>query len=168
MNPAFIIALHDIRHQMRQGATLLWVFVMPPIFFYIIGTVTGGFAGGSGGEATTWLAKDRLTRAEVALKIVPAKGGARSRLHDEWQINLRLMHAHIVRVFEFHEDQGVAFYSMQFVDGADLGVLTGSPLAARIAATASATDCGLAMRQAPKLPRWTRSLGQPTFRLISS
>ena len=84
---------------------------------------------GSGGEATTWLAKDRLTRAEVALKIVPAKGGARSRLHDEWQINLRLMHAHIVRVFEFHEDQGVAFYSMQFVDGADLGVLTGSPLA---------------------------------------
>ncbi|MBT8057972.1 MAG: hypothetical protein KJO33_00170, partial [Gammaproteobacteria bacterium] len=53
MNPAFVIALHDIRHQMRQGATLLWVFVMPPIFFYFIGTVTGGFAGGgAGGEAT--------------------------------------------------------------------------------------------------------------------
>ena len=84
---------------------------------------------GSGGEATTWLAKDRLTRADVALKIVPSKGGARARLHDEWQTNLRLMHAHIVRVFEFHEDQGAAFYSMQFVDGADLGVLTGSPLA---------------------------------------
>ena len=84
---------------------------------------------GSGGEATTWLAKDRLTRADVVLKIVPLKGGARSRLHDEWQTNLRLMHAHIVRVFEFHEDQGAAFYSMQFVDGADLGVLTGSSLA---------------------------------------
>ena len=84
---------------------------------------------GSGGEATIWLAKDRLTRAEVALKIVPSKGGARARLHDEWQTNLRLMHAHVVRVFEFHEDQGVAFYSMQFVDGADLGVLTGSALA---------------------------------------
>jgi serine/threonine-protein kinase len=39
------------------------------------------------------------------------------------------MHAHIVRVFEFHEDQGAAFYSMQFVDGADLGVLTRSSLA---------------------------------------
>ncbi|NNK32718.1 MAG: ABC transporter permease, partial [Xanthomonadales bacterium] len=53
MNPAFVIALHDIRHQMRQGATLLWVFVMPPIFFYFIGTVTGGFAGGgASGEAT--------------------------------------------------------------------------------------------------------------------
>ena len=84
---------------------------------------------GSGGEATTWLAKDRLTRAQVALKIVPANSGANARLHDEWQTNLRLMHAHIVRVFEFHEDQGAAFYSMQFVDGADFGVLTGSPLA---------------------------------------
>ena len=49
MNNALFIAWHDIRHQMRQGATLLWVFVMPPIFFYFIGTVTGGFAGGMGG-----------------------------------------------------------------------------------------------------------------------
>jgi GNAT superfamily N-acetyltransferase len=37
------------------------------------------------------------------------------------------MHAHIVRVFEFHEDQGAAFYSMQYVDGADLSVLAGQP-----------------------------------------
>ncbi len=53
MNKALIIALHDIRHQMRQGATLLWVFVMPPIFFYFIGTVTGGFSTGMGGGAAT-------------------------------------------------------------------------------------------------------------------
>jgi len=57
MTNALVIALHDIRHQLRQGATLLWVFVMPPIFFYFIGTVTGGVAGGmaggmSGGSAT--------------------------------------------------------------------------------------------------------------------
>src|SRR5210317_1564041 len=83
---------------------------------------------GSGGEATTWLAKDRLTRADVALKIVPSKGGARARLHDEWQANLRLMHAHIVRVFEFHEDQGAAFYSMQYIDGAELSAIAGQPL----------------------------------------
>jgi len=51
MNNAFIIALHDIRHQLRQGATLLWVFIMPPIFFYFIGTVTGGFSAGMGGGA---------------------------------------------------------------------------------------------------------------------
>jgi tetratricopeptide (TPR) repeat protein len=81
---------------------------------------------GRGGEAVTWLASDRLTRASVALKIVPASRSA--RLRDEWQTNLRLMHAHIVRVFEFHEDQDLAFYSLQYVDGADLSVLTGSAL----------------------------------------
>ena len=53
MRKSLLIAWHDIRHQMRQGGTLLWVFVMPPVFFYFIGTVTGGFSSGmSGGEAT--------------------------------------------------------------------------------------------------------------------
>ncbi len=82
---------------------------------------------GKGGEAETWLARDRLTRASVALKIV-AQGAAGKRLREEWQTNLRLMHAHIVRVFEFHEDQGIAFYSLQYVEGGDLGVLTGLSL----------------------------------------
>ena len=82
---------------------------------------------GKGGEAETWLARDRMTRASVALKIVPA-GTAGKRLRDEWQTNLRLMHAHIVRVFEFHEDQGAAFYSLQYVAGADLSALAAKPL----------------------------------------
>ena len=43
MRNVLFIATHDIRHQLRQGATLLWLFVMPLIFFYFIGTVTGGF-----------------------------------------------------------------------------------------------------------------------------
>jgi tetratricopeptide (TPR) repeat protein len=81
---------------------------------------------GRGGEAATWLARDRMTNAAVALKIVPVPSAA--RLRDEWQANLRLMHAHIVRVFEFHEDQGAAFYSMQYVDGADFSALAGQPL----------------------------------------
>ena len=84
---------------------------------------------GRGGEASIWLATDRLTRASVALKIVPAQGSAAQRLRDEWQTNLRLMHAHIARAFEFHEDQGVAFYSLQHVDGPDLASLTGNALA---------------------------------------
>jgi serine/threonine protein kinase len=67
-----------------------------------------------------------MTSAAVALKIVPAP--LAGRLRDEWQANLRLMHAHIVRVFEFHEDQGAAFYSMQHVDGADISALAGQPL----------------------------------------
>ena len=53
MKNIFFIAWHDVRYQLRQGGTLVWVFVMPPIFFYFIGTVTGGFQGGmAGGTAT--------------------------------------------------------------------------------------------------------------------
>jgi ABC-type multidrug transport system permease subunit len=47
------IAWQDVRNQLRQGSTLLWVFVMPPIFFFFIGTVTGGFSSGLGGGQGT-------------------------------------------------------------------------------------------------------------------
>jgi len=53
MKNIFFIAWQDVRNQLRDGSTLLWLFVMPPIFFYFIGTVTGGFSSGiSGGQAT--------------------------------------------------------------------------------------------------------------------
>jgi ABC-type Na+ efflux pump permease subunit len=53
MSNVLFIAWQDIRHQLRQGATLAWVFVMPPVFFYFIGTVTGGFSADIGGQTTT-------------------------------------------------------------------------------------------------------------------
>jgi ABC-type multidrug transport system permease subunit len=53
MSNIFFIAWHDVRYQLRQGATLLWVLVMPPIFFYFIGTVTGGFSGAVTGGAAS-------------------------------------------------------------------------------------------------------------------
>jgi len=53
MHNALFIAWHDARYQIRQGATLLWLFVMPPIFIYFIGTVTGGFSGGTVGNVAT-------------------------------------------------------------------------------------------------------------------
>jgi ABC-type multidrug transport system permease subunit len=40
---ALFIARHDLRSMLRQRETLLWTFVMPVVFFYFIGTVTGGF-----------------------------------------------------------------------------------------------------------------------------
>ncbi len=53
MRQVFSIAWNDAKFQLRQGSTLLWLLVMPPIFFYFIGTVTGGFSTGiSGGQAT--------------------------------------------------------------------------------------------------------------------
>ena len=42
---AWFIARTDIMHMMRRRETLIWVFVMPALFFYFIGTVTGGLAG---------------------------------------------------------------------------------------------------------------------------
>ena len=49
----FFVAWNDVKFQLRDGSTLLWVFLMPPVFFYFIGTVTGGFSSGlSGGQST--------------------------------------------------------------------------------------------------------------------
>ncbi len=84
---------------------------------------------GGGGEARTWLAKDRLTGAQVALKIVASNTQAAVRLREEWQTQIRLMHAHIVRVFEFHSEDDFAFYSQQYIDGPDISILAGRPLA---------------------------------------
>ena len=80
-------------------------------------------------DSHTWLAKDRLTRASVALKIASDDADNSARLRAEWQTGIRLMHAHIVRAFEFHEEPDCAFYSQQFIDGPDLGALTGRPAA---------------------------------------
>jgi hypothetical protein len=47
---AFFILRKDLKIMLMGKETLMWVFVMPIIFFYFIGTVTGGFAGGGGGK----------------------------------------------------------------------------------------------------------------------
>ncbi len=80
---------------------------------------------GSGGEAVSWLASDKMTAASVALRIGDA--GATERLRSEWQTAVRLIHPHIVRAFEFHADDDIAFYSQQYVDGPDIGALSGYP-----------------------------------------
>jgi tetratricopeptide (TPR) repeat protein len=84
---------------------------------------------GAGADTQIWLATDRMTRASVALKILSSDRLPAEFLRTEWQTSIRLMHAHIVRVFEFHSDSDATFYSLQFVDGADVSVLNGAPLA---------------------------------------
>ena len=83
---------------------------------------------GGGNGAEIWIATDRLTRASVALKILAGERSSAEQLRREWQTSIRLMHPHIVRVFEFHDDPGAAFYSLQYIDGPDLGVLARAPL----------------------------------------
>jgi ABC-type multidrug transport system permease subunit len=56
MRNLLFIAWKDVHYQLRQGSTLVWLVVMPPVFFYFIGTVTGGFSSGTSGAVATPLA----------------------------------------------------------------------------------------------------------------
>jgi ABC-type multidrug transport system permease subunit len=47
LRSAWFIARKEISHLIRRRETILWTFVMPILFFYFIGTVTGGFGGPS-------------------------------------------------------------------------------------------------------------------------
>jgi ABC-2 type transport system permease protein len=61
MRSAIFIASGDLRRALRQRETLLWTFLMPLVFFYFIGTVTGGFGGGT-------------RKQELALEVAPDAG----------------------------------------------------------------------------------------------
>ena len=84
---------------------------------------------GSGGMSETWLAQDRQTGKSVALKFLSAALAEnlsfRKLLRAEWQLGSRLMHANIVRVFEYHDDVDQPFFSLQYIGGPDLAVLAG-------------------------------------------
>ncbi|MFZ9053045.1 MAG: protein kinase domain-containing protein [Woeseiaceae bacterium] len=83
---------------------------------------------GSGGGSQTWLASDRMTRADVAIKILVDERRTPADLRHEWQTSIRLMHAHIVRVFEFNDDPECPFYTLQLIEGPDIGAMSGAPL----------------------------------------
>ncbi len=59
---ALFIAGKDLRYMLRQRETLLWTFLMPIVFFFFIGTITGGF-GSSGAPGGDLLALDRSPEA---------------------------------------------------------------------------------------------------------
>jgi len=50
---ALFIAVKDLKYMLRARETLVWVFIMPIVFFYFIGTITGGFQ-------STVTGKDRI------------------------------------------------------------------------------------------------------------
>ncbi len=50
LSSAFFIARRDLGLMLWRRETMLWTFVMPILFFYFIGTVTGGFGSPTGSE----------------------------------------------------------------------------------------------------------------------
>src|SRR5215831_8174358 len=44
LRSAWFLARHDLKHMLRARETLFWTFLMPIVFFFFIGSITGGFA----------------------------------------------------------------------------------------------------------------------------
>ena len=82
---------------------------------------------GSGGMSEVWLARDERAGTIVSLKFLKSelanKSAYRELFHKEWHTGSRLMHAHIGRVFEYHDDPEGPFYSLQYINGPDFGLL---------------------------------------------
>ena len=88
---------------------------------------------GAGGMSEVWLADDARGDARVALKILTgdraSDEAARKQLHSEWQVGSRMMHASIVRVFEYHDDAEGPFYALQYLGDTDISVVSGKDTA---------------------------------------
>jgi len=70
LRDAWFIAVHDLRFMLRQRETLFWTFLIPPLFFYFLGTIAagGGFGigGGSGRVAVRLEADSGFLGDEIA------------------------------------------------------------------------------------------------------
>ncbi|NHZ73461.1 MAG: protein kinase [Nitrospirae bacterium] len=83
---------------------------------------------GRGGMGEAWLAGDRQLDQEVVTKIVPtdASEATIELLRQECRNARRLSHPNIVRVFDFHQCDGVSFITMEYVDGRSIESLRGA------------------------------------------
>jgi ABC-type Na+ efflux pump permease subunit len=45
LRDAWFIGRKDVQYIVRERETILWLFIMPIVFFYFIGTITSGFGG---------------------------------------------------------------------------------------------------------------------------
>ena len=68
------VGWQDVRFQLRDKSTLLWLLVMPPVFFFFIGTVIGGLGTGIGGGQATPIAivaeDPGFVRDQINLRLV--------------------------------------------------------------------------------------------------
>ncbi len=82
---------------------------------------------GRGGMGVVWLADDLKLERPVALKFLPSLIGldpaAVKELKTETRRGLELSHPHIVRIYDFVDDDDAAAISMEFVDGKTLSEL---------------------------------------------
>jgi serine/threonine protein kinase len=79
---------------------------------------------GRGGMGVVWLAMDDQLETLVALKVLPDAlchdRASLEALKRETKLGLRLAHPHIVRIYDFQQDDHAAAISMEYVDGVTL------------------------------------------------
>ncbi|HEV2841852.1 MAG TPA: serine/threonine-protein kinase [Chthoniobacterales bacterium] len=79
---------------------------------------------GRGGMGVVWLARDEELEREVALKFLPElvlhDRALLDNLKAETRRSLELTHRHIVRIYDFVQDQDGACISMEYIDGQTL------------------------------------------------
>jgi tetratricopeptide (TPR) repeat protein len=82
---------------------------------------------GRGGMGQVWLGRDLDLDERVALKVLDPGLTEDPSIHQllrrECRQARRLVHPNIVRVFDFHEHAQLAFISMEYVEGGELGQL---------------------------------------------
>jgi WD40 repeat protein/tRNA A-37 threonylcarbamoyl transferase component Bud32 len=99
---------------------------------------------GRGGMGVVYKARQSKLHRLVALKMILAGAHAGKRQFERFRIEAeavaRLQHPNIVQIYEIGEQDGLPFFSLEFVDGGTLSKkLAGTPLPARQAAELTAT-----------------------------
>jgi serine/threonine protein kinase len=81
---------------------------------------------GEGGMGQVWLVKDLELQIHVAIKVLNPHLATRlelvETLKNECRNARRLIHPHIVRIFDFHRADERVFISMEYIEGEDLHV----------------------------------------------
>jgi serine/threonine protein kinase len=99
---------------------------------------------GAGGMSEVWLATDQRAESRIALKFLAVNAASDQKqkelLHREWRIGSRLMHANIIRVFEYHDEPEGAWFGLQYVGDTNIGVLLGTGLAEALRPVALIAD----------------------------
>ena len=77
-----------------------------------------------GGMSRVFKAQDTVLNRTVAVKILTPEGTAdadtRARFLAEAKMSAALVHDHIIRIFDYGEEQGYPFIVMEFLTGCDL------------------------------------------------
>ena len=85
---------------------------------------------GEGAMGQVYKAHDPILNRYVAIKTMLAAVGSdeelRKRFHREAQSAARLNHPNIITVFDFGEEQGIAYMAMELLDGSDLRKVIGN------------------------------------------